>query len=300
MAKLKKKTDVYQIITDKIVELLEKGVVPWHQSWWTTTPKSIRGHKYRGINVFLLACTPYSSPYWITWDQVKKMGGQVKESERKNYQQIIFWKRLVVDDTDDAGKKVQKSIPLLRYFRVYNVEQCEGIEVPATDGTELDFNLLDAAEAIVSKYETCPEINHGGNRASYNTVSDQVSMPDKERFDSVETYYATLFHELIHSTGHSTRLKRFGSEDNSIFEQSSYSKEELIAELGAAFLGAESGIGEDTIENSAAYVKSWLKRLQDDQKLIVLAAAKAQKAADLVLGRTWDEAKTESKEKQTA
>ena len=284
MAKSKK--NVYQIVTDRILEMLDDGVVPWQKTWWTATPRNIYGRAYRGINIFLLSYTGFSSPYWLTYKQAVKLGGQVKKGEES--QMIVFWKQIVVKDTDAVGKEIRKVIPLLRYFRVFNVEQCDGIDEPKGKHEKLDFSPIEAAENLVDGFTNCPIIEHGGNRASYNSRTDLVRMPNKKQFESVEAYYATIFHELIHSTGHQSRLGRKGFDNIELFKPESYSKEELIAELGAAFLGQQCGIQDVTIDNSAAYIAAWSKRLKSDPKFVVQAAGKAQNAVDHILGISWD------------
>jgi antirestriction protein ArdC len=271
------KKDVYKIITDRILEALEAGTCPWRKSWvGVGMPRSMStGKPYRGVNIFILGFQPYSSAYWLTFNQCKKMGGMVKKGEKGT--PVVFWKFL--RKTQDDG--TVKQIPFLRYYTVFNVEQCEGIDAP--DAPERTHTPLEAAEAIIGGMPKRPEINHGGDRAAYCPSLDTIRLPKPEQFETAEAYYTTAFHELAHSTGHDSRLSR----DLVAFsmDKGSYSREELIAEMTAAFLSGEAGIDDTTLDNSAAYIASWRKALSDDPKLIIQAAGKAQKAADYILDR---------------
>jgi antirestriction protein ArdC len=177
---------------------------------------------------------------------------------------------------------------MLRYYSVFNVAQCDGVTAPAIEGADGVHSPIETAEQIVAAMPRRPEIRHGLDRAFYSPASDSVGMPSPERFESPENYYNVLFHELTHSTGHESRLNRKGVSgvggERAAFGSQSYSKEELVAEMGAAFLCGRAGIVERIIDNSAAYVAAWLERLKDDAQLVVMAAAQAQKAADFILG----------------
>src|SRR6266568_4607468 len=284
------KSDVYQVITDRIVGLLEQGVIPWQKPWrgGEQMPRNlISQREYRGVNVFLLHAVMFESPYWLTFNQAKQLGGHVKQGERAC--PVVFWKRLDAADKDSPTGK--KTVPFLRYYSVFNVAQCEGIpqdKIPALPGSQREHNPIEEAERIVAGMHRKPEIRHGGDRACYSPSLDRVDMPKPETFRTGQDYYSVLFHELTHSTGHESRLNRkgfSGSEGEwSAFGSAPYGREELVAEMGAAFLCGQAGIVELTIDNSAAYVRSWLERLKDDNRLVVQAAAQAQKAADFILG----------------
>jgi antirestriction protein ArdC len=287
--------DVYQVITDRIIGLLETGVVPWQKPWQggEQMPRNlISGHEYRGVNVFLLHAMSYTSPYWLTFNQARELGGHVKKGERAC--PVVFWKRLQVEAPGEPdGKKI---IPFLRYYSVFNVAQCEDIpadKIPVLNGSKREHCPIQAAESIVATMPKKPEIKHGGGRACYTPNLDCVIMPLPETFRSGQDYYSVLFHELTHSTGHASRLNRngVGSSDGewSAFGSTPYAREELVAEMGAAFLSGHAGIVERTLDNSAAYLQSWLARLKDDNRLIVQAAAAAQKAADFILGKVFTE-----------
>lgn len=291
--------DVYQVITDRIIGLLENGVVPWQKPWQggEQMPRNlISGHEYRGVNVFLLHAMSYTSPYWLTFNQAREMGGHVKRGERAS--PVVFWKRLPVEASGEPdGKKI---IPFLRYYSVFNVEQCEDIpadKIPVQNGSKREHCPIQAAESIVTAMPKKPEIKHGGGRACYSPGLDCVTMPLPETFRSGQDYYSVLFHELTHSTGHESRLNRKGvagaDGEWSAFGSTPYAREELVAEMGAAFLSGHAGIVERTLDNSAAYLQSWLARLKEDTRLIVQAAAAAQKAADFILGKQFAESEGE-------
>lgn len=279
---------IYQIVTDRIVELLEKGVVPWQKPWRGIpgAPRNlVSGKPYRGVNSLLLHAAGHASPYWVTFRQAQALGGHVRRAEKGL--PVVFWRWLDVENKE-TGEKEQ--VPLLRYYTVFNVAQCEGLTVPAADQPIRDHSPLQVAEQIVAGMPKCPRIEYGRSRACYSPVTDLVKMPAAERFTTAESFYSVLFHELTHSTGHESRLNRKAVSrsggERPEFGSDPYAQEELVAELGAAFLCAQAGIVERTVENSAAYVAGWLETLKNDTKLVVQAAAQAQKAADWILGDT--------------
>ena len=177
-------------------------------------------------------------------------------------------------------------IPLLRYYHVFNAAQCDGLKTLAA---LIEPIAPSKPKDIVANMPQPPTLKHGMTHAFYSPAADYIGLPTRERFDSEDAYYATLFHELVHSTGHEKRLKRTTIAESSGYGSDPYCKEELIAELGAAFLCGQAEIAERTIENSAAYIQGWLSQLQSDQTLIVSAAAQAQKAVDFILNRTFGE-----------
>ena len=281
---------LYENITNKILSILETGVSPWKKTWVSKDfPMNLTTKiPYHGINVWLLLSSPYAStPYWMTWNQIMKLKGRVKDTEAKNYETVVFWKQLKFKNAEDE----EKSFPMIRYTRVYNLGQCEfdaetlAKLVPTVE--EKQFTPKESCEAIVKGYKDSPDINHGGDRAYYSPLMDKIQMPLRESFSGEDEYYTTLFHEMGHSTGSEKRLKRFHANDTHIFGSETYSKEELVAEMTASFLSAEAGIENNTIENSAAYIKGWLKAIQNaDRTFVVSAASKANYAANYILGRT--------------
>ncbi len=283
--------DVYQIITDRIVQQLENGVVPWHKPWKAGAhgwPKNLVSKRdYRGVNVFLLSCTDYELPYWVSYKQAKQLGGHVCKGQKSTL--VLFWKWYDKEDSE-SGKAVK--IPVLRYYNVFNVAQCDGLDerIPQVDAVaDNEFTPIEACERIVAGMPQSPDINHGSAGAFYRSSDDTVSMPFQERFETPEHYYSTLFHELVHSTGHDGRLKRNGIIESHRFGSGSYTREELVAEMGAAFLCGHADTVDATIDDSASYIDGWLKRLKDDKRLVVHAAANAQKAADFILDRMHED-----------
>jgi antirestriction protein ArdC len=284
--------DVYQIVTDKIISLLEQGTIPWQKPWATNNglPKNlVSGKEYRGVNVFLLGCQQYGSPYWLTYKQAQDKGGTVRKGEKSSV--AIFWKlldrssaTLETEAPDATGK-----IPLLRYYNVFNLEQCDGIESPVTDTPTYTFTPVEMAEKIVSGYKDKPEISYGGNKASYSPMTDSIRMPYDYRFEKSETFYSVLFHEMGHSTGHQSRLARKEVIERYDFGSEFYGAEELCAELTSSMLCGVAGISNQTVELAASYLSGWLSVIKKDKKAIIVAAAQAQKAADHILGKTFTE-----------
>lgn len=286
---------VYDIINNRITDLLEQGTIPWHKPWNASTnyPKNLISKKeYRGINIFILANSPYSSPYWMTFKQIQDKGGHVLKGEKST--PIIFWKWL--NTADSEGSESQDSrivkIPMLRYYNVFNLEQTEGITAPVPE-ENIDHQPLPLPEQVFQNMPQRPELKFGGNRAYYSPTLDYVQLPHLSTFNTPEEYYNTLWHELSHATGHSKRLARKSILEPSYFGSHEYSKEELVAEMGAAFLSGYCGTENVTIENSAAYIKGWLKALKNDKTLLIHAAAQAQKAADFILNRKGGESEVE-------
>ena len=280
-------TDVYQIITERIVAQLEAGTVPWRKPWSPgSQPQNLISRKaYRGVNVFLLGCQTYASPYWLTFRQAQELKGHVLKGQRAT--PVVFWKILEKDDakTGEAAK-----VPLLRYYSVFNAQQCELPDgtVPPTEVVTHPVDPIAECESVVEAMPKRPEIQHGGDAAFYRPTADTVTMPHRNRFSWSAEYYSTLFHELAHATGHPSRLNRPGITEQAAFGTQTYSKEELVAEMSAAFLCGHCRIEQTTLTNSAAYIAGWLKKLQDDRRLVVHAAAAAQKAADFILNRKFD------------
>ena len=272
-------SSIYQIVTEQIIEQLESGVAPWQKPWATQTPKNlVSGRAYHGINVFLLTSHGCGSPYWLTYKQASERGGHVRKGEHGS--RVVFWK-IDKHETEAAdGQTVARTSAILRYYTVFNVEQCEGVAAPGPDKA---INPIEECEGIVAGMPNRPAITQDA-RAWYRPSTDTVGMPARNAFDSAEAYYSTLFHELTHSTGHPSRIGREGIEKLNTFGSETYSKEELIAEMGAAMLAGVAGIERKTLANSASYLKSWINVLKSDSRMVVFAASQAQKAADYIQG----------------
>jgi antirestriction protein ArdC len=289
-------SNVYEIITEKIIEQLQNGVVPWRKPWRTELPCNlVSGKVYRGINPFLLAPQGFGSRYWLTFNQASKLGGHIRKGEHSSI--VTFWnvgKEKIVRDADGRDRKTKPF--LLRFYHVFNVEQTEGImDKLGLGNASPRIASIEQCETIVNAMPNPPR-REKSDRAWYRPSTDSVGMPSRDLFNSSEEFYSTLFHELTHSTGHASRLGREGIEQLNAFGSESYSKEELVAEMGAAMLCGVTAISPATIPNSAAYLQSWINRLRGDSKLLVTAASAAQKAADYIRNTSpkSEEANTES------
>ena len=295
-------TDLYQEITDRILSLLEQGVVPWRspilgQGNRGRPRNFITQREYRGVNAFLLGITAYIEGYgsaeWLTFRQALRLGGHVRKGESSTL--AVFWKQHTLKDEKTGEDKI---VPVLRQFRVFNREQCNGLPNPdhASPEPRATLTPIEAAERIVAGYREAPPIEHGGVHPYYVPPDDRIQMPPLERFDDASEYYSTLFHELTHSTAHSKRLARGIDTQPQPFGSSGYAKEELVAEMGSAFLCSEAGISPSVIENQAAYIAGWMQRLRDDKRLVVSAAGAGQKAADWILGGVQEVKGTEGEQ----
>lgn len=286
------KNDTYQRVTDRIIESLEAGVVPWHKPWKNLGGMARNlnsGRPYRGVNVFLTAMTAmaagYSDNRWATFNGIKKSGGSVRKGEKGTL--VILWKP--IEKKDKATGETTDKFLMLKGYTVFNVEQADwpnGVPSDGTEGEERAHEENEVAETIIAEYTTRENLTlvRGGDRACYSPLGDAINVPKPEAFESGSAFYHAAFHELVHSTGHESRLNRI---ESTTFGSDPYAKEELVAELGAAMIGAVAGV-DDRIEASASYIGSWLRSLRDDKQLVVKAAAAAQRAADLVLDVTFE------------
>lgn len=283
--------DLYAVVTEQIIGMLDKGVVPWRSPILRRPgsgglPQNLESTQpYRGVNLFLLGFTAWTrgfdSQYWLTFRQAKAHGGSIRKGEKASM--VVFWKQL---ETANIETGEAKTVPLLRYYNVFNVNQCEGIKSVKVEEAPpaREFTPIEAADSIAKGYQDGPTVEHAGQEACYRPLLDSVRMPEPTRFNSAEEYYATLFHELAHSTGHSKRLDRKLDSQIRPYGSPDYGREELIAEMAAAFLCGHAGIKPAVIENQAAYLQGWLKMLKEDKRLVVNAAGAAQKAADWIRG----------------
>ena len=292
------KFDAYQMVTDRICEMLEQGFIPWDKPWAMTKTSAwsgCDGHIYSLINQFLLADPDKKykdweeleqdiAGEWVTFKQAVDRGGCVRKGEKGR--KIVFFTMLPEKDND--GNETKKFFPYLKWTTVFKVDQCDGIEQKYhKDADRLyDFNPNQTAEEVAQDYVKREKVKLKtvrGDRAFYSPDTDSVTMPKPEQFKDNAEYYSTLFHELTHSTGHQKRLNRLSKVAS--FGDEEYSAEELVAEIGSASILATLGIENDrTFKNSAAYVQNWLKALKNDKRLIVTASAKAEKAIKLIFG----------------
>ena len=287
---------IYERVTEQVIELLRQGVVPWQKSWnaHVGPPRNgVSGHFYRGFNVFALSLAGFESPYWFTPNQVNKLDGHIRKGERVRW--VHFWKFWTPDTGTEAGEQEtatrNKGRLLIRAYRLVNLDQCEGPGIktfrdkhPEDEPVRHDHDPIAACERIVDGMPNRPDIRFGGNRACYRMKTDVVDLPRRDAFVSAEAFYSTLYHELSHSTGHPDRLNRKTLVDGTPFGSPTYSREELVAEMGAAFLCATAGIEDPTLQDSASYIDGWLTCLRADPKALIVAGAQAQNAADFILG----------------
>ncbi|MDX1217366.1 DUF1738 domain-containing protein [Sinorhizobium medicae] len=281
--------DVYSRITNQIIEALEQGVKPWTQPWnaahaagHVSRPLRHNGQPYAGINVLTLWSSAmnahYAAPIWMTFKQALELGGHVRKGEKGA--PVVYADTMRRTETDEAtGDETDRAIPFLKAYTVFNVEQIEGLPGHFHARAETTRNpdeQNEGAEAFFAA--TRADIRHGGDCAYYSPALDYVQMPVFEAFRDAQSYYATLAHELTHWTRHATRLDRdFGRKR---FGDDGYAREELVAELGAAFLCADLGLRLEDRADHAAYIGHWLVVLKEDKRAIFAAAAHAQRAAD--------------------
>jgi antirestriction protein ArdC len=284
--------DIYTRVTDKIVADLERGVRPWMKPWNAehaagriTRPLRANGQAYKGINVLMLWAAAmensYACPIWMTYRQALELKGQVRKGEHGSL--VVYADRFKRTETGEQGEEIEREIPFLKGYTVFNCEQIEGLPAhfyarAAAPAPAQALDRIATAEAFTAR--TGADIRHGGNRAFYSVHDDYVQMPPFECFRDAESYYATLLHELTHWTRHETRLNRdFGRKR---WGDAGYATEELVAELGSAFLCADLGVTPEVREDHAAYLASWLDVLKSDKRAIFTVAACAQRAADFL------------------
>jgi len=290
--------DLYQVITDKILDEIEKtGKLNWVKEWKTKRGTNvfpmngISKKRYEGINFFLLSMHDYVNPYWLTYKQVEQLGGNVKKGEKSTM--IVFWKLNEYTKTNEATQQDEvKKVPILRYYNVFNVEQCENITIEADKVSEVEYNdnqKIEIAQNIVESYQVRETINYDikeSDRAYYRPSTDIITMPLIGQFNSSQSFYSTFFHEISHSTGHQKRLNRKEVVETTYFGSCDYGTEELTAELTSAFICAEIGISnENTERNSVAYLKNWKNAIKGDKKLFLMASQRASKSAKYILNK---------------
>lgn len=278
--------DIYAEITSRIISELENGIIPWNKPWVACGGciSHVTGKPYSLLNQIILG----KAGEYLTFKQVQEEGGKVRKGEKSSM--VVFWK--FIEKKDDDGKIVigddgkPEQVPFLRYYSVFHIDQCEGITAKwSSPQPESTVEPNEAAEAIITDYlsRTGVRLTHEkGDQAFYRPSTDSITVPMMEQFTEAAEYYSTVFHEMTHSTGHSSRLNRLSG--TAFFGSESYSKEELIAEIGASSLVHLVGMETpSSFRNSAAYIQSWLKALHNDKHMIVSAAGKAEKAVTYIL-----------------
>lgn len=282
--------NIYEIITSKFIEELQKGVVPWQKPWITCCAGAdcaishANGKPYSLLNQMLLS---YKPGEWLSYKQITDAGGHIKKGEKPSI--VVFWKFVPkTEENEDGEKVVVGQFPMLKYYNVWHIDQCEGVKAKFAQAAKtFETEPIEAAEKVVNDYfgrEACKLFIENRNDAFYSSSKDEIHVPSKSQFKEISEYYSTLFHEAVHSSGAADRLNRKELVEKTFFGSEDYSKEELVAEMGSAFILAQLGItNEKTFKNSAAYVQNWLKVLKSDPKMVVHAASKAERAAEYIL-----------------
>lgn len=285
--------NIYEEITNRILAEMEKGIIPWQRPWICTNGAVSHqtGKPYSLLNQILLTsddkdneCDNHQVKEYLTFKQVKDAGGNVKKGEKSKF--VVFWKMYQREKVKENGEKEIEEIPTLKFYHVFEVDQCEGINRKWSEENRPHLDPVEKAETIVTQYfnkESCNLIIHRTNRAYYSPSTDTVNVPQMTQYGIVSEYYSTLFHEMIHSTGAKTRLDRF-QQGSLSFGSSTYSKEELVAELGAAFLLNKAGVDcKKAFRNSVGYLQGWSRALKEDKRLFVSAASKAEAAVNYII-----------------
>jgi len=282
--------NVQKKLVEKLIAMVESGgTLPWQKPWDVEGHRNLVSKKaYRGFNAMLLPFVAdsmgWKSSWWLSYKQAKSLGGQVRKGESGT--PVAFYKPFKVEEKVD-GEIKESFRYVLRYYIIFNADQVDGIEKKIPAKTERVVDSVESAEKIIADYPASPKVEFGCNAAYYMQKDDLVGMPEKNSFHGTSEYYATFFHELVHSTGHENRLARKTLTDYDGFGGNNYSKEELVAEIGATMLCSKAGI-EPPIDNSAAYLAGWLKKIKEDSGLLIWAAAQAQKACDHVNNVSWE------------
>ncbi len=279
--------NIYETVTARVLKDLEAGQVPWRKTWTCGLPKSLTsGREYRGINVLVLGSAQYTSRYWVTYREAQRLGGYVRKGERAS--PVVYWKWRSAEELERYQEQSGKTNPapcVPFASAVFNLDQVDGVARPEDDVPQRRNNPMVVAEQMLAVTPDKPEIVHTvTNEPAYVPAVDRITMPHLGQYESADHYYATLFHELVHSTGHPKRLGRFESAQRDDRER--YSFEELVAEFGAAFLCAFAGIenpGNAALQ--ASYIAGWATFLKKDNRLIIRAAGAAQRAVDYIRGK---------------
>lgn len=278
---------IYETVTNRILNQLATGQIPWRKTWKTGLPKSLAtGHEYRGVNLLVLAATEHTSRYWVTFRQAQHLGGHVRQGARAT--PVIYWKwRTPEEFQRSASKTGQERVAPCTPFvsAVFNLEQVEGVSLPGDDLQPPSHDRMHVADQMLEVMPDQPEIAHSVTASpGYCPRLDRVTLPHLSQFESVDEYFSTLFHELCHSTGHPRRLNRFTETDGDRVKR--YSFEELVAEFGAAFLCGFAGIeNSDTGALQTSYIEGWAHVFRQDSRMLVRAASAAQRAADYICGK---------------
>lgn len=278
------KVNVYEMVTERFIEELEKGNIPWQKPWSGVRSGAFNRVSKKAYSILNQMMLKHTGEY-ATFKQWSDLGGKIKKGEKSEL--VAFWKVMQKTETNSDGEQITKAIPLLRYYNVFHISQVEGVE-PLENAELQEIEPIEEADNIIKSY-----VNREGiifeeklsDEAFYSPSKDTVVVPMKEQYKEINEYYSTTFHELIHSTGHKARLDRLETGAKASFGSDEYSKEELVAEIGSASILNMLGIETPkTFKNSTAYIQSWIKVLKDDVKFIVSASSKAEKAVNFIIG----------------
>lgn len=301
MAKTKEtKKDVYQMVTDKFIKALESGEIPWQKPWTEVIDGAynvVSKKPYSFLNQLMLA----NKGAYATYKQWQDKGGQVKKGEKGEF--VVFWKFLRVKEKDEDGEEQVKKIPMLRYYNVFHISQVDGVDdlkKKLEDKAKInkDFNPIEEADKVFNDYierEGIKYVEEASDRAYYSPSKDLIHLPERTQFKFVEEFYSTLFHETTHSTMKESRCNRESAKMLAMFGSETYSKEELVAEMGSGMALNKLGIDtEKSFNNSTAYIQSWLEVLRNDKKFVVSAAGKAEKAVKYIFNEMETENNSQS------
>lgn len=278
--------NVYELVTNRIIEQLENNIVPWEKPWSGTLDSAFNRVSKKPYSILNQMLLKYDGEY-ASFKQWKDLGGHIRKGEKSEI--VVFWKMYPIKEKQDDGTEIIKTIPLLKYINVFHISQVDGVE-PLKQKVTHDIEPIDKAEKILNDYWNRENItieHVKGDKAFYSPMFDKIQLPLFEQFKQSEEYYSTAFHESVHSTMKTSRCNRQEDRKGKVFSFGSeeYSKEELVAEVGSAQLMNIVGIETTkSFRNSTAYIQSWLKVLRNDNKFIVSASSKAEKAVNYILG----------------
>ena len=279
--------NVYQMVTDRVIEQMQHGIIPWHRPWTGAADGAmnyVTRRPYSLLNQLLLG----RDGEWLTWKQIQDCGGKLKKGAKAGM--VVYYGKFVAKEEKADGTVEEKEIPVLKYYNVFHLSDCTGIESKIENDVHTTTRPIDAAGDIINGYlssEDAPRFHNDqpSNRAYYAPSTDTVVVPMISQYEIAEEYYSTTFHELTHSTMKESRCNRRAENERAAFGSENYSREELVAELGAAMLCTVSGLDNDkAFKNSVAYLQGWLKALKNDNKMMVWAASRAEKAARYIMG----------------
>lgn len=276
--------NVYEMVTERIIKQLEQGTIPWQKPWGGVRSGAFNRISKRPYSLKNQLLLEHPGEY-CSFQQWKSLGGHIKKGAKSEF--VVFWKIIDVEEKNDKGEIVKKKLPLLRYYNVFHISQVDGVE-PLKDNLNTEIEPIEEADRIIKNYVDREQLVFNeckSNKAYYAPLIDTVVVPLKEQYSNISEYYSTTFHELVHSSGSKNRLNRLETSNLASFGSETYSKEELVAEIGSAsilnYLGIET---KGTFQNSASYIESWLQVLRNDNKFIVSASSKAEKAVNYILG----------------